>query len=236
MARSSPRAPSPSAQGAGGRRRALWWAPNALTLTRLALAPVVLGCLVIAWRTHAAHGGGESASGAAWTTAAGAVFLLAGLLDFADGRLARALGVESRFGEFWDPVADKAVIGAALLGLAAANPALAPAAALIVLRDVAVTVMRTTPAGAAVRAPSRLAKAKTALGFVGVGAALLAHAPVALAGATPAAETSRAALGVAGAVLIHITAALSVWTALGYARGAGRATPTNAHVESRGPD
>ncbi|MCY0884536.1 MAG: CDP-alcohol phosphatidyltransferase family protein, partial [Firmicutes bacterium] len=45
-----------------------------------------------------------------------AVFVLAGLTDFADGRLARRLGRTTRLGAYLDPLADKVLV----LGTAAA--------------------------------------------------------------------------------------------------------------------
>ncbi len=224
--RRAPEIPRPQAP-----RPALWWAPNALTLLRLALAPVVLGCLAAAWWTPRGNGSPVDAV-AVWMTAAGAAFALAGLLDFADGRLARALGVESRFGEFWDPVADKVVIGAALLGLAVLFPILAPAAAVIVLRDAAMTRLRLSDGGGGARAPSGLAKLKTAIGFVGVGVTVLARAPALLLNGDPAATASRDVLHAAGVATIYVTAGLSMWTAAQYARAAARAASPSSTPKS----
>lgn len=218
-----------------GARRRLWWAPNALTLLRLALAPVLFGVLIAAWPS-CGLGAGAAGCGAA-ITPAGVLFLLAGLFDFLDGRLARAWGVESRFGELWDPIADKAVIGAALAGLAALAPVLAPAAAAIILRDVGVTALRLTPRGARVRTPSGLAKAKTALEFVGVAGVLFASLPLLAAGpATPppqGAVQASNALFWASAAGVYVAAALSVWTGAAYARAVVKGRAANAPSPAR---
>ena len=80
-------------------------APNILTLIRLALIPL----LVILYFTP-----GRSAAGL--TTA---VFVIAALTDLLDGYLARRLQQTSALGAFLDPVADKLVVAAALVLLAA---------------------------------------------------------------------------------------------------------------------
>lgn len=176
-------------------RHPLWWTPNALTLVRLALAPGIFWLLAV--------GGG--------TELALILFALAGVLDFLDGRLARALGAESPFGQFWDPIADKVVVAAALVGLTAMSPgwALIPPAAAIVTRDVAVTLARLV--APTIRAPSFLAKIKTTLEF----AALLAL----LAAGT---ETLQSwgladALWQVGLGGVWAAAGLSVWTGATYA-------------------
>lgn len=75
--------------------------PNALTVARLALIPVFVGLLLVA-------DGGHS-----WPAAI--VFGVAGATDQVDGFLARRWHVESRFGTFADPLADRLMIDAAVL-------------------------------------------------------------------------------------------------------------------------
>ena len=82
-----------------------WTISNILTLLRVALIPVIVALYL-----------GE-ASG--YLTAG--VFLLAGVTDWADGFLARQLNEESPFGAFLDPVADKLMVSAVLV-LMAADP------------------------------------------------------------------------------------------------------------------
>jgi CDP-diacylglycerol--glycerol-3-phosphate 3-phosphatidyltransferase len=95
--------------------------PNALTVLRLALIPVFVALVVQA--------GGE----ASW--AAGIVFGLAGITDQVDGWLARRWHVESDFGRFADPLADRLIIDAAVVLLWAYDRLPWPALALILVRD-----------------------------------------------------------------------------------------------------
>ena len=79
--------------------------PNALTLGRLALIPIFVALMIQAGDAH--------------TWAAGAVFCVAGITDQVDGFLARLWHVESRFGKFADPLADRLMIDAAIILLVA---------------------------------------------------------------------------------------------------------------------
>jgi CDP-diacylglycerol--glycerol-3-phosphate 3-phosphatidyltransferase len=95
--------------------------PNALTIARLAAIPVFIALAVSA--------GGE----ASW--AAGAVFGAAGITDQVDGWLARRWRVESDFGRFVDPLADRLIIDAAVVLLWVYDRLPWPALALILVRD-----------------------------------------------------------------------------------------------------
>ena len=85
-----------------------WNLANALTVLRLALVPVFL---VVLFR-HDGHSTG-------WRFAAWAVFAVASITDRFDGELARKRGLITEFGKLADPIADKALVGAALIGLSA---------------------------------------------------------------------------------------------------------------------
>src|SRR6185437_14286205 len=80
-------------------------APNLLTLMRIALVPVLVWLLMYA-------GPGPSAM-------AGGVFFVATLSDFFDGYIARSYGSGTTLVKFLDPLADKLVVTAALIMLAA---------------------------------------------------------------------------------------------------------------------
>jgi CDP-diacylglycerol--glycerol-3-phosphate 3-phosphatidyltransferase len=95
--------------------------PNALTILRLALIPVFVALVIQAE--------GES-SWAAWI-----VFGFAGITDQVDGWLARRWRVESDFGRFADPLADRIIIDAAVILLWAYDRLPWPALALILVRD-----------------------------------------------------------------------------------------------------
>ena len=102
---------------------------NLLTLLRLFLIPPFIYCFQ-----------------ADMMVSALIIFLLAALTDNLDGRIARKQGVTS-FGTFMDPLADKLLIGAALICLALfkhVNGGLIPIWMVIIIigREVLVTVLR----------------------------------------------------------------------------------------------
>jgi len=104
--------------------------PNALTLGRLVAVPV-LAVLLLAV---------ELSTGSrllAW-----AVFTIACVTDVVDGRLARAWGQVTRFGVMADPIADKALVGTALIGLSLLGQVPWWATAVVLGREVGVTLVR----------------------------------------------------------------------------------------------
>jgi cardiolipin synthase len=125
--------------------------PNLLTLSRIAAIPV----LVV-----------FAALGTAWgDMAACVVFALAGITDYFDGKIARDRGVTSSFGRMLDPIADKLLVGAALMLLAGlgrlSHAALYPAI-VIMLREIMVSGLREYLAELRIGLPvTRLAKWKT---------------------------------------------------------------------------
>ncbi|MGB6161246.1 MAG: CDP-diacylglycerol--glycerol-3-phosphate 3-phosphatidyltransferase [Pseudonocardiaceae bacterium] len=84
----------------------LWNLANLLTMSRMALVPV----FVLALFT-------KGGSDPAWRVTAAVVFGVASLTDRLDGDLARRRGLITKFGTIADPIADKVLIGAALVGL-----------------------------------------------------------------------------------------------------------------------
>jgi CDP-diacylglycerol--glycerol-3-phosphate 3-phosphatidyltransferase len=95
--------------------------PNALTIARLVLIPIFVALVV------------QAEGEASW--AAGAVFAAAGVTDQVDGWLARRWRVESDFGRFADPLADRLMIDAAVILLFVYDRVPWPALVLIVARD-----------------------------------------------------------------------------------------------------
>jgi CDP-diacylglycerol--glycerol-3-phosphate 3-phosphatidyltransferase len=95
--------------------------PNALTVARFAAIPV------FAWLYLAAG------DGPAW--GAGLFFAVAALTDQVDGYLARRWHVESRFGKVADPLADRLMIGTAVVLMWATGRLPLAAAAVILARD-----------------------------------------------------------------------------------------------------
>jgi len=104
--------------------------PNALTMGRLLVVPFFALLLLVDGTSDGAR------------LVAAALFALACLTDVVDGHLARSRGQVTDFGIMADPIADKALVGTALVGLSLLG-ALPWWATLVILgREVAVTAMR----------------------------------------------------------------------------------------------
>lgn len=76
--------------------------PNKLTILRILLVPVFFALLVADFPGHC--------------ILALAVFVIASLTDMIDGKIARKYGLITDFGKFMDPLADKLLTTAALIG------------------------------------------------------------------------------------------------------------------------
>jgi len=103
---------------------------NLLTSFRIALVPVFVLLFMLP---------------SDWTRIATAtVFALAAVTDWIDGYVARSRGETSRFGAFLDPVADKLIVGAALVMMAGAHANLwfSAAATVIVGREIIISALR----------------------------------------------------------------------------------------------
>jgi CDP-diacylglycerol--glycerol-3-phosphate 3-phosphatidyltransferase len=114
------------------------------------------------------------------------LYCIVGITDYFDGYLARAQGRISRLGQFLDPIADKIMVAAVLMMLISsrnANPVPEIAglhiipALVILLREIIVSGLREYLAPLNVSVPvSRLAKWKTTLQLVALGALILGGA------------------------------------------------------------
>lgn len=106
--------------------------PNKLTFFRIIMIPVFF-VLLLNFKLYAA---------------AGVVFVIASLTDMADGKIARKYNLVTDFGKFADPLADKLLVSAALIGLCALGKLGtsyvlgAWAAFIIIAREFAVTGIR----------------------------------------------------------------------------------------------
>ena len=136
----------------------VWNIANALTALRLLLVPVFWVLLM--------HQDGTDPG---WRTAAFAVFAVASLTDRYDGELARRRGLVTDVGKIADPIADKALIGAALIGLSMLAEVNWWVTVVVLVREVGVTVLRFAVIRHGVMAASRGGKAKTMLQTVAIG-------------------------------------------------------------------
>ena len=134
--------------------------PNVLTILRILLVPVIVVALL-----------GETPNGDA--LAAG-VFALAAITDGLDGYIARRRQDVTTFGKLMDPLADKALIIAALVSLVSLGRLAAWVAMVIIARELAVTGLRAVAAEqGVVIAASWLGKVKTALQVAAVFALII---------------------------------------------------------------
>jgi CDP-diacylglycerol---glycerol-3-phosphate 3-phosphatidyltransferase len=136
---------------------------NALTVVRLVLVPVVVACLL--------------AGTTAWRVAAFLAFAAASVTDMLDGRIARSRGLITDFGKIADPIADKALTGAALVTLSYLGWLPWWVTAVILAREVAVTALRFWVIRYGVIAASRGGKLKTLLQVLAISLYMLPGIP-----------------------------------------------------------
>ncbi len=125
--------------------------PNGLTVIRLFMVPLFLWLLL--------RQDGADAASRFW---AAAVFLVASLTDLIDGELARRNGQVTTFGKVADPIADKALTGAALVGLSILAELPWWITIVILVREIGVTLLRFWVIREGVIPASRGGKWKTA--------------------------------------------------------------------------
>ena len=127
---------------------------NVLTVVRIFLVPVFVLCLL--------------QGGTAWRLGALAAFCGASFTDFLDGQLARKRGLVTDFGKIADPIADKALTGAALITLSALGELSYWVTGLIVFRELGITALRFAVIRRGVIAASQGGKLKTLLQIVAI--------------------------------------------------------------------
>lgn len=170
--------------------------PNALTLLRIVLIPVLVALTYIPFQGR-------------YVVVAG-VFLIAAITDWFDGYLARTLNQTSAFGRFLDPVADKLMVAAALIVLVqwhADNALMVVSAVIIVSREITISALREWMAEIGKRASvavSYIGKLKTAMQMTAI-TVLLVHHPL---------------LDKLGFSLLIVAAGLTIWSMFIYLRAA----------------
>ena len=131
---------------------------NALTFLRLLLVPVFVAVLFA--------GDGHRT---AWRVWAFAVFTVASITDRIDGDLARSRNLVTPVGQIADPIADKALTGAALIGLSVLGDLPWWVTVLVLVREVGVTALRFWVIRHGVIPASRGGKLKTLLQGLAIG-------------------------------------------------------------------
>ncbi len=176
--------------------------PNALTLLRILLIPVLVLMFYLPFQGH--------------LIVAAGVFSLAAVTDWFDGYLARRLGQMTPFGAFLDPVADKLMVAVALVLLVERHNDLlfTLAACVIIGREIVVSALREWMAELGKRtsvAVSMIGKVKTGFQMVSIIVLLAVDA-----------ERDGSEFLAAGVVLLYIAAGLTLWSMWVYLRAALR--------------
>jgi cardiolipin synthase len=195
--------------------------PNLLTLSRIAAIPLLVA--LAALRQPGTD------------LAACAVFSAAAITDYFDGRIARERRQQSELGRMLDPIADKLLVGAALMLLAGEARlswwGLYPAI-VIMLREILVSGLREFLAGIRVGLPvTRLAKWKTGFQMGALGTLLAGDGAAQWLGIgeIPVSAIGEAMLWVAAILTLmtgwdYLTAGLRHATSPGRARAASAAS------------
>ena len=131
---------------------------NVLTGLRIVLVPVFLVALFV--------GDGHETY---WRLVAFIIFAVAVITDRFDGAIARSYGMVTEFGKLADPIADKALIGAALIGLSLLGDLPWWVTVVILVREIGVTVLRLVVIRGGVIPASRGGKLKTLVQSVAIG-------------------------------------------------------------------
>lgn len=198
--------------------------PNLLTVLRLVLTLVMFACFAaVAW-VQEQGAGVDTAMIFLILRIALASFVIAAVTDYFDGWLARRWKVESLFGAILDPIADKILVCAAALGLIAVHvqpPVLVPVG-IILFREFAVSALREVlaPRGLILKVTA-LAKIKTTLQLVALGALMVAWFAPAYGLRLSMEQFRLMAYGAHS--LIWLAAAVTLWTGVEYGLSANRA-------------
>lgn len=165
--------------------------PNKLTLFRVILIPFFVFFLLAPYFTGYGN------------YIAVAIFIIASITDFLDGRIARKYNLVTNFGKFMDPLADKLLVSSALIGLIALDRIPAWIVIIIIAREFIISGFRLVAAdNGVVIAASYWGKFKTAFQMITV-IVLILNIP-------------GKAFAVIGTVLIYISLALTVISLIDY--------------------
>jgi CDP-diacylglycerol--glycerol-3-phosphate 3-phosphatidyltransferase len=196
--------------------------PNILTAGRLVLTLAVLVCLALAADAVPFVGVSDAAK-AQLRSWAFIGFVVAAVTDFLDGWLARRMNATSLLGAILDPIADKVLIAAAIVGLiAVGQTGVALPGGLILFREFSVSALRETLAPKGLRLPvTTLAKWKTTVQLVALAALLFL--PVWPDWGLPCDPALQARANAWALGLLWLAAIITVWTGIEYALAARKA-------------
>jgi CDP-diacylglycerol--glycerol-3-phosphate 3-phosphatidyltransferase len=135
----------------------VWNIANALTILRVALVPVFGWFLLL-----------DDGQVTSYRLLAAAVFVVATATDRMDGDIARSRGLVTDFGKVSDPIADKALMGMAFVGLSIIELLPWWVTVVVLVREIAITALRLMVIRHGVIPASRGGKVKTALQAVAI--------------------------------------------------------------------
>lgn len=181
---------------------------NVLTMLRIALVPLFVLALFV--------GGGHQTG---WRIAAAALFGIAAITDRFDGQLARKYGLVTDFGKLADPIADKALIGSAVIGLSMLGDLAWWITLVICGREIGITLLRLVVVRRGVIPAGRGGKLKTLVQSVAIAVLLL---PL------------HGGFATAGMALMYVAVALTVITGLDYVGQAARLWLAGGSGRARG--
>ena len=193
-----------------------WWVPNALTISRICIIPILIaGIIAFANETASPFANG---------------FLLFFLIfyamasDFLDGFFARRWKLVSGFGRMIDPIADKLLVAGCLIAFCVAARGewliVVPAIA-IIFRDILVSGSREHAAlSGRAMPPTKLAKWKTTFEFISIVVLLFWIVGTSYLEIDDAIPSIKANAKFIGTALLWLSAAMSVWTGQLYVRAA----------------
>lgn len=172
---------------------------NALTVARIVLVPFFAAALLV--------GDGDEVG---WRLVAAGIFLVAAITDRIDGDIARRSNQVTDLGKLLDPIADKLLMGTALVLLSVLDELPWWVTVVVLVREIGITVMRFFLLRYLVLPASRGGKIKTVLQSVAIGLYLLPldHLPD--------------AVGIVAAVVMGAAVALTLVTGVDYVRTAVR--------------
>ncbi|MGZ8137352.1 MAG: CDP-diacylglycerol--glycerol-3-phosphate 3-phosphatidyltransferase [Methylococcaceae bacterium] len=173
--------------------------PTNITLLRIALIPLLTVVFYLPWEYS--------------NVVSTLIFMVAGITDWLDGYLARKMQLETPFGAFLDPVADKLMVACVLVLIVQqqGSPYLAIPAAVIIGREITIASLREWMAEIGQRAKvkvSQLAKWKTSAQMMSIGMLLYRE------------DLFGIPVKSIGYGLLYIAAVLTLWSMINYLRAA----------------
>jgi CDP-diacylglycerol--glycerol-3-phosphate 3-phosphatidyltransferase/cardiolipin synthase len=182
-----------SAEDNAGSASRIWNLPNVLTMLRIVLVPFFVWFLIL-------DAPGLQAQNGPWRWAAAFVFAVAIYTDKLDGDIARSRGLVTDFGKIADPIADKLLIGSALVMLSLLQELPWWVTILILVREWGITALRFFVIRYGVIPASRGGKLKTVVQTVAIFLYILPLSSIA------------PWLGVVAFVVMMAALAITLWT------------------------